>query len=395
MGLVSLIALVLIGLGVFAIGNEQRFWEGRSNYRLRFTRANGLQEGAPVALSGVYVGSVSRMSFPHDPRAQYLEVEITVSSDVAPRIRHDSFGKIQTLGMLGDKYVELSAGTLDAEQLEDGGLIPSHDPTDYEAILGKSGDIVSNAIEVTALLRDVLTDVTDGEGLVGRLISDREFGRELSTDLSDALANIESATESADRLIERAQHGDAAIGALLDGGDQVRSILANFETSSAEATEFAVSLNEGEGALPRLVTDKEFADRTFARLEDTTSSISHVADAVRNKDGTLGRLIYDDELYRNVNGLFGGGSQGGFWRLLGKTAGFFLPFSGKSADSAEVLSPPAKAPSSESEPAVATESLECGESTAKPATDQQFWRSRMGLDRTKAVPCERLRSPTR
>ncbi|RMD85673.1 MAG: MCE family protein [Candidatus Dadabacteria bacterium] len=325
-GLVALVALTIIAVGVFLVGREQRFWEGRTTYWLQFSRTNGLQEGAPVALDGVNVGWVSRMQFPPDPTARYVEVKISVSSSVAPRIRRDTVGKIQTLGLLGDKYIELTSGTLEAEPVEPGGLIRSVDPVDYEAILGQSGDIVSNAIEVTALLRQVLTDINQGEGLIGRLISDRDFGRQFADDLSLTIANIESATRRVDELFARVQAGEGTLGTLMQSEEQIATILDNLEIASEQAARFASKLNSGQGTLARLASDEEFADKTLSNIERASASIAEIAEKVRSGQGTLGKLVNDETLYNRAESLLGGGG-GGFWKLLGRTIAFFLPWS--------------------------------------------------------------------
>lgn len=315
-----------IAVGVFMVGREQQFWEGRTSYRMRFTRTNGLQEGAPVALDGVNVGRVVRMRFPNDPRAQYVEVRVSVSSSIAPRIRRDTIGRIQSLGLLGDKYVELTSGTLHAEPLEEGGLLRSFDPIDYEAIFGQSGDIVTNVIEVTALLRKVLTDVNSGEGVLGRLVSDREFGRRFADNLSLTIGNIESATRRADKLFNRVSAGEGAIGALLTGESRISEIVSHLETASIDIAEFSAKLNGGEGTVARLIADEQYADRVLGNIEQASLSIAEVSRKVRSGEGTMGKLVYDASLYDRANALLGGNGTGGFWRLLGRTVGFFLPF---------------------------------------------------------------------
>jgi phospholipid/cholesterol/gamma-HCH transport system substrate-binding protein len=332
-GLVAFVALAAIGVGVFLVGSEQRFWEGHADYRLHFTRTNGLQEGAPVALDGVNIGRVSRMRFPADPRAQYVEVDISVATDVVSRIRRDTTAKIGTLGMLGDKYIELSSGTLDSETVEFGGLIRSVDPIDYESIFGQSGDIVSNAIEVTALLKQTLTDINNGEGLVGRLIGDQDFGRQFADDLSLTIANIESATSRLDETFIRIENGEGALGVIMQNEDEMESIVSNINVASKGMADLTTRLNEGRGTIPRLIHDEEYAATTLGNLSDATTSINEIASQIRSGRGTVGKLVYDDQLYDDAATLVGGDS-GGFWRLVGRGMLWFWPFSGVGTDTA-------------------------------------------------------------
>lgn len=326
-GLVVTISAALIGIGVFLVGSEQRLWQGRTSFSLHYARTNGLQEGATVSLDGVTVGRVAAMRFPEDPSAHYVEVEIHVSNEVLPRMRRDSTAKIQTYGLLGDKYIELTSGSPEAEALAPDALITAIDPVDYEAIFGQSGDIVADAIEVTALLKEVLSEINSGEGVLGRLVRDRELGAQLARDLASTADHLESATNAVDELVADVRAGRGNLGELVAGEARVSSILENLDTTSRDARTFVDKLNSGDGAIPRLVNDKAFADQTLGDVARASSSVAEVAAHVRSGDGTLGKLVYDPKLYEDAEKWLGGGSSGpgGFWRLLGKTFTFFLP----------------------------------------------------------------------
>jgi len=324
-GVLALVCLVLIAVGIIVVGNEQQLWVGHNEYRIHFTRTNGLAEGAPVKLNGVDVGSVRSMRFPSDPTARYIEVKLSVIGDVAPRIRLDTVGRIQTLGLLGDKYVELTSGPSEAPMVEPNGLIRSVDPVDYETILGQSGDIVSNAIEVTALLKQVLTDINNRSGVIGRLISDEHFGEEVLTEFAKTAENLEAATGRINTLVGRIEQGRGALGVLMSEETSTREALRNLHAATADAAEFSRKLNRGDGMIPRLVNDSEYAERTLSNIERGTTSLADVAAKVRSGRGTIGKLVYDEELYDDARAFVGGSSTGGFWRLLWRGISFFLP----------------------------------------------------------------------
>src|SRR5947208_1203716 len=178
-GFLVFVALAILVATIMSLGGEQKFWERKVQYEVHFARTNGLQVGAPVSLTGVTIGSVAEMRFPPDPTASYIQVLVNVLGDATPRIHENSVATIRTFGLLGDRYVELSAGSPDSPPLPAGGLISSIDPVDYEAVLGQSGDIVTNVVEVTASLQAALQDLKNvaekldrGEGTLGKLVND-------------------------------------------------------------------------------------------------------------------------------------------------------------------------------------------------------------------------------
>src|SRR5690242_21615644 len=160
-GTLVLAALVIAGVAIFLLGRQQHLWERKVSYELHFARTNGLQTGAPVSFAGVPVGSVDELRFAPDSTTNEIIVDVALDAKVAPRIRTDTTATIGTLGLLGDKMIELTPGKdPNADAIPAGGRIPSVDPMDYEALVGQSGgDIVSNVVEVTAALKDVLGSI--------------------------------------------------------------------------------------------------------------------------------------------------------------------------------------------------------------------------------------------
>src|SRR5262245_13054266 len=110
-GTLVLAALVIAGVAIFLLGRQEHLWERKVGYELRFARTNGLQTGAPVSLAGVPIGSVERLRFASDTTKNEIIVGIAVDADVASRIRTDTKATIRTLGLLGDKAIELVPGS--------------------------------------------------------------------------------------------------------------------------------------------------------------------------------------------------------------------------------------------------------------------------------------------
>ena len=80
------VAVALAMAGTFLIGREQRFWERKQAYEIRFTRINGLRIGSPVSLAGVDIGSVQNVSFPKDPSVNYVAVSVSISGRAASSV---------------------------------------------------------------------------------------------------------------------------------------------------------------------------------------------------------------------------------------------------------------------------------------------------------------------
>ncbi|MCI0404397.1 MAG: MlaD family protein [Acidobacteria bacterium] len=100
------IALLLAAFGL--VGGANIFGTPKNYYTLRTKFAGGIESGSPVRYAGMKVGRVEKLGFdPEDPG----RAVVTISVDPQTPVRVDSTAKITSLGMLGENYVEISAGT--------------------------------------------------------------------------------------------------------------------------------------------------------------------------------------------------------------------------------------------------------------------------------------------
>ncbi len=324
-GLLVLVALVLFASTVLYLGQQQHVWERKVEYRIHFARTNGLQEGSQVSLSGVPVGSVTDMHLPADPDVHHIVVTVEVTRAVAPRIRENTLASIRTFGLLGDRYVELASGTAAADVLPPGAVIPSIDPVDYEAVLGQSGDIVTNVVEVTAALRDVLQTIQRGEGLLGAMVRNREFGESMLADLRASLTNVQETSDALARILGRIDRGEGLVGRLVRDTAETRTLLARLDRAARGLETFTGRLNGGQGALPRLVADRAYADRVLGDLQRSVASLDAILARLERGEGTLGRLLVDPSLYQEAHGLVAGVRRNWLLRLY-RGIGALWPF---------------------------------------------------------------------
>jgi phospholipid/cholesterol/gamma-HCH transport system substrate-binding protein len=300
-GALTVFALAILAVGTFLVGREQRLWERKIDYEIRFQRANGLRRGSPVSLSGVDIGSVQDVSFPSDPSQDFISVRIRVADAAARRIRASTVARILTQGILGDKYVELSPGSSLEAPLPPGSVIPSEDPIDYEKLLGRGGDIVSNIVEASNSLKNVFGAIDRGEGLLGRMLRDEERAAAFLSRIEETLGHLSATSASVERIVRDVEAGKGAFGALLRHGDEIERALVRLDRTSAALERFVSRLEQAEGTLPRLLEDEEYARGLLADLRSAVADLAAVAEKANRGEGSLGRLVNDPRLYENAN----------------------------------------------------------------------------------------------
>lgn len=81
-----------------------------NEYKFQFDSIATLEIGAPVKQMGFDVGEVTKINVKRDKitKQNYIEVTVKVTDDA--EISNDSQAYIQTLGMMGEKYLDVSFG---------------------------------------------------------------------------------------------------------------------------------------------------------------------------------------------------------------------------------------------------------------------------------------------
>jgi phospholipid/cholesterol/gamma-HCH transport system substrate-binding protein len=99
--------------------------------KARFASVTGLKPDAMVEIAGVQVGKVARISLDEEKAL----VEMLISSQV--KLSDDTIASIRTMGIIGDKYVNLSPGGSD-RYIQAGGMITETESAiDLEELVSK------------------------------------------------------------------------------------------------------------------------------------------------------------------------------------------------------------------------------------------------------------------
>lgn len=105
-----IIGLVCITYLAIKMGDLNIMQNNRYDIIARFTSASGLNEGAYVEAAGVRVGSVKSITFDPD---NFLAV-VTMSINDNVQIQEDAIASIRTAGIIGEKFVKITPGGLEA-----------------------------------------------------------------------------------------------------------------------------------------------------------------------------------------------------------------------------------------------------------------------------------------
>lgn len=169
-GVFVFIGLIILVVFVLSIGGFKT-WTSGYYVKFKFDFINGVKIGAPVRFAGVDVGQVKRIEFRYNLSGK-PEVEIIgwVKKDVL--IPVDSTVWINTLGLLGEKYVEIMPGKNNEKFVLPEQVIDGNNPIAMHELSELARKIIG---EVESLI----LKIKNNEGTIGKLFSEDAIYNEL------------------------------------------------------------------------------------------------------------------------------------------------------------------------------------------------------------------------
>ena len=164
-GLFIMIGIAILFFIVFSVG-EINF--SKTGYRIKvlFSFANGIGGTAPVRLAGVGVGQVQGIKIIRDEKTNQTKAELTVWINDKTKIEEDAVVTINTLGLLGEKYLEIFPGTPGTPALKSNSVIVGRDPVPMEKF-------TETLASLTDSVNVIVEKIRKGEGTIGKLLMDQ------------------------------------------------------------------------------------------------------------------------------------------------------------------------------------------------------------------------------
>lgn len=195
-GVFVVVGLIVLMVMVFRMDSLSLFKTGY-NLHIIFNYVSGISIGAPVDLAGVEAGEVKRMEIFYNKELEKTQVDVTARMRDGAIIRENSVARIKTLGLLGEKYIELTSGSIENKPLEEGGILFGQDPVSLED-MAESLDRAAKDLDKTIVS-------------VNNIIGDYN----IQNSLKESIFNFEQVSQRADSILSKIDEGHGTVGRLL------------------------------------------------------------------------------------------------------------------------------------------------------------------------------------
>lgn len=298
---------------------------GGSEYLIHvdYPTASDIKVGAPVKVAGVSAGKVQRVEYwggrKDEASGRHVTVRVTLGLEkpVGETLHADARFYISTLGMLGEKYVEVDPGTPTEASLPTGAAVVGMPPLRMEILaqqLTRVASVVTRILETNeGHLTGVLKHADEALVATRKTV---EHADSLILDNRDAvksvLGRIDGASENADKLIHSARHALGDGSGVRRSIDNVESltgtlkreatpILADVRQTAAGARAFTGRLKK-EPMAKVMLGDEQHGQigAAISKADGAVADVKAMTGQVRGGKGSLGGVVADNELFMDI-----------------------------------------------------------------------------------------------
>ncbi len=286
-GLLALAAAATVAYMSFKVTSHQSGLGEHLSYRAILEDASGIFPKTPIRVAGISAGRISQIELSNNKALVTLAIrqDVMVAKDAKLRIR--------TVGLLGDKYLEIIQGN-SKERLGEVEFITVEEGGGMDGLIRDASDALADVRTITKSLREQLAPPGEEpplrkimEGVAGIVEDFRDITAELrGVDGEGGLGEMVSGLNRfSSQLADQTSPANPqnAMGKLHD-------ILSNAQRATADLNAMISDLKAGKGTMGKLLVEEEIADE----VQQTLAGVKRLM-------GGAQRLRTELEVYTGVN----------------------------------------------------------------------------------------------
>ena len=282
-GSIILLAIAVFFVAIVKLNAAVGLFTKRYELVALLNNASGLRVGGSVTVAGQLAGTVKEIEFlPIDEDTlRNLRVVFEIDEKLKTQVRENSQAKLKTLGLLGDKVLDINPGTPQFKELEEGDTITVAPTLDYEQVIAQAAGAVDDMVGLTSDLREISGGIVRGEGTLGQLVTNRSLYNQLETTL-----------EGTNRLLTRLQAPNGTFARILDDP----ALYNNLSEMIASVDSLVAAVSSNKGTVGQLLSDSTM----YRNLVSITARSDSLLKMLTSGNGMAGKMLSDQALYDQI-----------------------------------------------------------------------------------------------
>ncbi|WP_170412188.1 MlaD family protein [Ruegeria arenilitoris] len=263
-------------------------------YDVLFDNVSGLSAAGGVSYNGLPVGQVISLNLDEDDPSK-VRVRLEVDADIP--VTEDTIAQLQSLGVTGVSYVELTGGSASGAKLPQNSVIKSKRSA-IQSLFEGAPKVLDEAVTLLENLNavvddknrkyvsDILDNLASASGKLEKTLSDFE---NLSTDLGGAAKKLGDFTDRLDQL------ADTAETTLTTGTDTLKSVKTASDSATTTLDSAKVTIETADRIIqedirPFIERATNLAENLNGLTSEAEVSLATITETFLNANKTLGSI---------------------------------------------------------------------------------------------------------
>lgn len=300
LGMFVVVGILLFIVTIYVIGINRNLFGSNFILNSQFKNVSGLKVGSNVRLSGINIGTVSKIEFITD---SLVLVRLLIKDEVQQYIKIDALASIGSDGLVGDKVLIIEPGSYSKSVVKDDGIIASNSTIEIDDVLKSVKKSAENAEIITNQLADFSFKMNDKNGFLSKFMTDKQ----MAIRIENTIENLEIGTKEIAKFSPKINDPNGLINKLFVDKNfsiKVDNLATNLQKSSADLALFTSKINTENSTLTKLISDPSFAksiSTTFKNLEISTNDFVKFTSKINNDSNVLSKLINNKRLGNSVD----------------------------------------------------------------------------------------------
>ena len=263
LGIFIVAGLALFVFALFYIGSKENLFTKTFDIYTVFKSVSGLTQGNNVQFAGINVGTVQSIDIIASDK---VRVNMSIVNNVREFIKKDSEASINTDGLVGNKVLTISSGSLTSPSIESGDSLHSVKPVEIGDVLNNLNESTKQAQVISIELAGIMTKINEGEGTLGKLVNNSS----IYDNMDSLMRSFAGSTSKINHILTQASTTIDLVAS------DISVLRGSVDLITRNVAEITTKINSSQSLVGTLLTDTVLANNIKGIMKNTNQTTANL-----------------------------------------------------------------------------------------------------------------------
>lgn len=279
-GLLTLIAIASVVVMSLKITQNQSGFGKHVQYQTILSDASGIFEKTPIKVAGINAGRIKSIEL--EGNQALLTFEIIEKIKITPSAKL----KIKSVGLLGDKFIDMDLGDQKGDRLAENSMIITEGGEGLDNLAKDASAVLKDVKSITESIKQALKD-DQGNNVIKNIVKN-------INDMTESLRRVtDTNEEKVNRIIDDLEALSSQLAhetdryqkdSLMADLSKVGPIMDKVDATVSDLRVIVADVKDGKGTVGKLLRDDAVVDQ----VSQTLSSVNRLVNRINNIEADIG-----------------------------------------------------------------------------------------------------------